>query len=72
MSKLVDLIQGVLPVAFVLSLLGVGWFWLSIFAAGMSDASPPEGGIGLTGALLVTAIPVALLIAWWLTCASAG
>lgn len=58
-----------LMIAFVISLFGTGWFWLYVFAASMSDSpstGPSQGGWKF---LLCVAhgLPIALLIAWFLT-----
>jgi hypothetical protein len=47
------------------SLIGVLFFWLYCFGEGMSDA--PVDGPSRTMAIVVHSIPIALLVAWWLT-----
>ncbi len=55
-----------LMIAFIVSLGGVVWFWLSVFAAGMSD-SPQTGGLWIPWMIFAHAFPGVLFIAWWFT-----
>jgi hypothetical protein len=55
-----------LLIAFVISLFGVGWFWLFAFAASMSDSQQNDTP-WMDWLIITHVVPVALLVAWWLT-----
>lgn len=61
-----SLIHVGLLIAFIISLGGIAWFWLNFFAAAMSDGQPAQHPWILWMAF-AHGLPVALLIAWWVT-----
>jgi hypothetical protein len=55
-----------LLIAFVISLFGVGWFWLYVVAALGTD-SMGSGVPWMAWLIIAHVVPVALLVAWWIT-----